>query len=153
MFNDPLGYFITFTIHASWLHGDMRGSYRRKGGFVEPNDDLHNVKTAISKDIVSCLTTEQREIIQNAIEEICQRKNWQLHEMNVRTNHIHIVITAPGIPPEKVMVGVKARTTFRMRKAGFWAADQKLWTEHGSTVYLFTEHNFLRACEYVRDCQ
>ena len=40
-----------------------------------------------------------------------------------------------------------------MRKAGLMTAEQKLWMEHGSTVYLFTEKNFLRACEYVCDCQ
>ena len=153
LYSEPLAYFITFTIHGSWLHGDERGAYQRGGVFIEPNQILKAKKNAIAKDTLLRLSQEQREMIGFAIDELCARKNWQVHEKNIRTNHVHIVVTALGIKPEKVMAEIKARTTFRLRKAGLLRAEQKLWTEHGSTIYLFTDQEFLQACEYVRDCQ
>ena len=153
MYSSPLAYFITFTLHGSWLHGDERGSYRRGGKYIAPDQELYQQKRSITNQAMTFISNEQREVIENAIIEICRLKQWHLHEVNVRTNHVHLVVTAKEMIPERVMADLKARATFRMRKAGFLTTDQKLWTEHGSTVYLFTENNFLRACEYVRDCQ
>ncbi len=153
MYNKPLGYFLTFTIHGSWLHGDERGSFLRGGKYIADDWDLYRQKIMSLKDDLHLLSNEHREVIENAIREICRKRQWQIHELNVRTNHVHVVVAVNDVKPEKIMADMKARATFRMRKAGYLAADQKLWSEHGSTVYLFTENNFSLASEYVRDCQ
>ncbi|MDR3108699.1 MAG: transposase [Planctomycetaceae bacterium] len=188
MYNDPLAYFITFTVRGSWLHGDERGSYKKGGEFIPPAPNWVRMETDKLKVPPFLLSMIQRQVVAKAIEETCQFRNWQLLEQNVRTNHVHIVVTVPKVPPslpvgaavtalkiktkarsgsdgiiisgsggiikpEKVMSALKANATRCLREAGLFPADQKLWTEHGSTIYLFTEKALDAARRYVRDGQ
>jgi len=81
------------------------------------------------------------------------KRQWHLHEVNVRTNHIHLVVTAADIKPERVMSDMKAKATRVLRKMKAITEDQKPWTEHGSTIYLFTQEELDNARLYVRDGQ
>lgn len=74
-----------------------------------------------------------------------------VHEKSVLSNHVHVVITAPDISPEDVMKLIKAKATMRLRKAGFVGFEEKIWTQHGSTKYLFDENALQTVCEYVRN--
>ena len=47
----------------------------------------------------------------------------------------------------------KAWATRRLREQKLALPTARIWEEHGSTRYLFTEEEFQRACHYVRDCQ
>jgi REP element-mobilizing transposase RayT len=153
MYNTPLGYFITFTVRNSWLHGDERGSYRRGGEFIPPSPDWIRMDLSNVKEPPLLLSPEQRSVVAAAIEEICEFRGWMLYEQNVRTNHVHIVVAAKDVKPEKVMKDIKARATLRLREAGLLQKDLKPWTEHGSTLYLFTEQALTGACQYVREGQ
>jgi len=69
--------------------------------------------------------------------------------LNVRTNHVHVVVTA-DIVPEEVLRQLKAWC------ARFLNADsgrRTWWTEHGSTRWLNTQETFKRAIEYVSSYQ
>ena len=96
---------------------------------------------------------EQRKTIEAGLRELCTRRNWFLHEINIRTNHVHIVLTAKDIQPERVMSDLKAKATRVLRQAKLLEDERKPWTEHGSTVYLFTQEAFGGACHYVREGQ
>jgi REP element-mobilizing transposase RayT len=153
MYSEPLGYFITFTVHGTWLHGDQRGSFQNNGRFIPPDQKLFQTNQEKLKYPAVLLSTEQREIVANTFQEECHFRQWILHVQNVRTNHVHLVITAKETKPEKVMSSLKARATRILREAGLWKPDRKLWTEHGSTIYLFNEDSFHGACHYVSECQ
>jgi REP element-mobilizing transposase RayT len=99
------------------------------------------------------LSPEQRPIVEQTLRDLCCKRQWTLHEVNVRSNHIHIVVTAVETKPEKVMSDLKAKATWMLRKMKIIAQDQKPWMEHGSTRYLFSQEEFEYACNYVRDCQ
>jgi REP element-mobilizing transposase RayT len=148
MYNTPIAYFLTFTVRGSWRHGDSRGSWKRNGQFVAPDSD---VKAEPNKNPPHYFSEEECYIIENAMEEVCTERQWILHEKSVLYNHVHAVVTAPDTLPENVMRLLKAKATMRLRKAGFVGAEEKIWTQHGSTKYLFDEESFQTVCEYVRE--
>ncbi len=153
MYNKPLAYFITFTTRGSWLHGDARGSYTKAPRFVPPNKNWVQLESESLADPPLLFTSEQRTAVDQAIREQCAKRGWKLHTVNVRTNHVHLVVAAADVGPERVMEDVKAKATRVLRKKGMISAERKPWTEHGSTIYLFTQACFDNACHYVRDCQ
>ena len=146
MYNTPIAYFLTFTVRGSWRHGDSRGSWKRHGQFVTPNSPVH---TAPNNNPPHYFSKEECRIIENALEEVCAERQWILHEKSVLSNHVHIVVTASDISPENVMKFLKAKATMRLRKAGFVGEEEKIWTQHGSTKYVFDEKAFQTICEYV----
>ena len=150
MYNTPVAYFLTFTVRGSWRHGDSRGSWKRNGQFVAPDS---NIDAIPNKNPPHYFSKEECRIIKNAMNEVCAERQWVLHEQSVVSNHVHAVVTAPDILPETVMKLLKAKATMRLRKSGVVGSDEKIWTQHGSTKYLFDDEAFQTVCEYVRNQQ
>jgi REP element-mobilizing transposase RayT len=96
--------------------------------------------------------TRQRSVIERTIHEVCQHRQWKLHAVHVRTNHVHLVASAPTAP-ERVMNDLKSYATRRMVEAGLFPADTRAWTRHGSTRYLWDMDSVRKACEYVNERQ
>jgi len=148
MYNTPIAYFLTFTVRGSWRHGDVRGSWKRNAQFVAPDS---NVIVIPNNNPPHYLREEECRIVENALAEVCAERQWVLHEKSVLNNHVHVVVTAPDITPENVMKLLKAKATMRLRKAGFVGTEEKIWTRHGSTKYIFDEKGLHTTCEYVRN--
>ncbi|HPF38134.1 MAG TPA: transposase [Phycisphaerae bacterium] len=98
------------------------------------------------------LDDRSRFIVRKTILDACSYRKWLLHEINVRSNHVHIVVSADAAP-ERVMNDFKAYATRRLREADAVPPDCRLWSRHGSTRYLWDERAVARACAYVRDGQ
>jgi REP element-mobilizing transposase RayT len=79
-------------------------------------------------------------------------RDWQLYAVNARTNHVHVVISAPD-RPEFVMTAVKANATRLMRERRLVDTGVRMWTRHGSTRYLWNEASLERAIGYVMEGQ
>lgn len=71
---------------------------------------------------------------------------------NVRTNHVHVVASAPETP-ERVMNTLKSWSTRRMVEAGVLPPGTKAWVRHGSTRYLWKPDQLEAACHYVCEGQ
>jgi REP element-mobilizing transposase RayT len=84
--------------------------------------------------------------------DVCNYRGWRLEALNIRTNHVHVVVSAP-VAPELVMTTLKAWATRRCREVGSIAPEQRLWTRHGSTRYLWTDQAIDQAAEYVAERQ
>ena len=103
MWNDtdlPLGYLITFRCYGTWLHGDDRGSIDRlhnryKAPYLPRSDRRRELNTGTLKSDLDTLNAKQRQSVDSAIREVCAHRKWFLHALNVRTNHVHIVVS-PG---------------------------------------------------------
>jgi len=149
-----LAFLITFRCYGTWLHGDERGAvdrreyhtYGRPG--MPPNRKLLNHEKTALKHSAILLNHAQREIVEVAIREVCMHRHYYLHAINVRTNHVHSVVTAPR-RPEHVMESFKAYATRKLREADLLGRDVKPWARHGSTPYLWTEEQIQRAIDYV----
>jgi REP element-mobilizing transposase RayT len=149
----PLAYFITFTCYGTWLHGDERGSvddeHHTPGTPLLPPDPQRRARerNALVEPPYQ-LDAPRRLVALDALCEIARRKGWTLHAAHVRSNHVHIVVTAEG-PPERVMNDFKTAASRRLNKAFPAERDRTRWTRHGSTRYLWTEDAVAEKVQYV----
>jgi REP element-mobilizing transposase RayT len=89
-----------------------------------------------------------RTSVTTAIREHCSYREWNLGEMSVRTEHVHLVVSAPAAP-ERVMNALKSHATRRLHNEGLLPNDIKAWSRHGSTKYLWDERAVEDASTYV----
>lgn len=155
----PLAYLITWTTYGTWLHGDDRGSADRLAPrdpglpYLAPDRARARFEREELKSDPVIFSREARRLVDRVIREHCAFRGWTIHALNVRTNHVHLVVTAP-VPPEKIMGECKAWASRRMRETSLLDASKpKLWTRHGSTRYLNDEASVDGAIRYVRDGQ
>lgn len=98
------------------------------------------------------LTREQRTVVLKTIDRVCAHFDWELNTVNVRTNHVHVVVSALE-SPERVMNVLKSWTTRWLVAAKLVERGTKMWTRHGCTRYLWNDRDVLAACRYVCDGQ
>jgi len=155
--NIPLAYFITFTTYGTWLHGRDPGSV----------DELHNQfdtpflqaasnREAKNRERMSqppyLLDDQRRSIVRDAIVAECQFRDWSLLALHVRSNHVHMVVSAVA-DPETIMRMAKSHASRCLNRAGFESADRKRWTTHGSTRYIWNEKELEDRIIYTLDGQ
>jgi REP element-mobilizing transposase RayT len=150
----PLAYLITFRCYGTWIHGDERGSVDRGRYHVYGTPDMpanrklcEDEQTELKRPAI-VLNRAQRVVVERAIREVCQHREYVLLAVNARTNHVHSVVTAAS-KPEHVMNSFKAYATRQLREAGLLGKDIKPWARHGSTPYSWTEEQVQRAIDYV----
>ncbi len=154
---DPVAYFLTFRTYGTWLHGDLRGSTSRKkdqtgSKKVAPDPLLMQIEFSKLKQKPVTFTYIQRKLVDTTIRDVSDYNNWVLHALNVRTQHVHVVITAQK-PPEQVENSLKSWCTRRMRENGLWDSEYSPWSRHGSSRYICDEAGLQRVCRYVTDGQ
>jgi REP element-mobilizing transposase RayT len=71
-----------------------------------------------------------------------------LRAINVRTNHVHTVVSA-ACKPESILNSFQSYSTRRLRAAGLFPVTAKPWARHGSTRYLWKPRHVEVAIEYV----
>jgi REP element-mobilizing transposase RayT len=155
----PIAYFITFRCYGTWLHGDARGSADRRAGRnvyrtprVEPHLGWERADLASLNHSPVRLGAARRAVVDEAIRSVCRHRSYFLHAINVRTNHVHTVVSAPG-KPEPILSAFKAYATAALREAGLLPRNIRPWTRHGSTRYLWTPGALEMAIDYVLDGQ
>ena len=157
MWNDtdlPLAHLITFRCYGTWLHGDDRGSTDRfhkryRSPHIPANEKWkqHN-KRSLKSEAVS-LDAEQRQSVEKAIRETCIFRQWHLHALNVRTNHVHVVVSIGTTKASRVLNAFKANATRQIREDGNWISAHSPWADKGSERYLWNERSVGLAIEYV----
>jgi REP element-mobilizing transposase RayT len=150
----PLAVFFTFRTYGTWLHGDARGSVDRHNNvYATPRIPAqgrwkqHNEST-MSRDSV-VLKASQRRAVETAIRETCSKRRWHLVAINVRTNHVHCVITIGSYDPGRALGAIKANATRQMKEDGCWVDDVTPWAEKGSCRRLWNERSVSEASDYV----
>ena len=154
--SDTPTYLNTWTTYGTWLPGDARGSFvedRLDGrGISGPKPKLEKAAREAMQGAPVVLGDTARAVVDRAIRQHAAFRMWDLAALNVRTNHVHLVVTAAR-DPARVMAEFKARATRALREAGLVADDARVWTKHGSTRHLHTEHSKARALLYVMEGQ
>jgi hypothetical protein len=75
--------------------------------------------------------------------------------VNARTQHVHVVVTAPGRNPEDVMDQFKAWCTRKLkeyersRRPARETMRQNWWTQRGSKLWLNTAQSLEEKIHYV----
>ena len=150
----PLAVLITFRTYGTWLHGDERGSidrynnrYRDPRHSANPVMKDQHAKRLKSKPVK--LNGRQRATIRAAIKGVCKHRNWRLIAINIRTNHIHLVVAINAAKPESAVRDFKAYSTRALRGRQLWTESHSPWSEGGSCRYLWKETSVEAACQYV----
>lgn len=153
--NDAPTYFITWTTYGTWLPGDARGWRKIKKGTQTPRPKLEAwTRRQLSETHVT-LTEAQR----RSVEAVCRKhaglRNWILHAINARSNHVHLVTTADQ-EPEIVRDQFKAYATRALRSASVGSTQKKqkkIWTRGGDVEFVDGEENLERVIQYVTEAQ
>ena len=154
----PLAFLITFRCYGTWLPGDERGSVDRRHynhfglAKIRPDNEKLERKSAQLKSEPFVIGASEREIVEIAITEVCGVRGYGLFALNVRTNHVHLVVGNAGAP-ERMMDSFKAYATRALRSAKLIELDRKPWSRHGSTRYLWAEYQIATAVDYVLNGQ
>jgi REP element-mobilizing transposase RayT len=150
----PLAYFISFRCYGTWLHGDRRESVDRRSHnkFGSPKIpdrlNLRKVERSNLRSAPFCMNQKMHSVVRSAIKEVCAFRGYRLFAQNVRSNHAHSVV-AGAAAPEKIMSSFKSYSTRKLRGTLLVANDQKIWSRHGSTIYLWRESQLDAAIDYV----
>jgi REP element-mobilizing transposase RayT len=157
MWNDtdiPLAYLITFRCYGTWLHGDERTSIDRfhhqyGAARIPPNATWQRYNELQLKTEPVILDANRRRSVEDAIRDVCKFRGWSLHAVNVRTNHVHAVVTIGPAKPERALNDFKSYSTRRMRENGCWHSDYRAWVDKGSKRHLWNERSVALAVDYV----
>jgi len=160
MWNDtdtPLAYFISFRCYGTWLHGDKRGSIDRfhnayRSPYIAPNEKWRQDNEQRLKAQPLILNAQARKSVQTAIRETCDIRQWLLQAINVRTNHIHTVVSA-NRKADIVLNAFKANATRQLRQDAVWTHAFSPWADGGSRRRLLNEQSVAKAIDYVLNGQ
>ena len=95
------------------------------------------------------LDAQRRNAVEKAIRETCQKRNWGLFAVNVRSNHVHVVVETGDRNPNRALTAFKANATREMRENSCWSFEHSPWAEKGSKRWLWNEKSVEIAVDYV----
>jgi REP element-mobilizing transposase RayT len=143
---------LTWDTYGTWLPGDTRGWVEYHKGWQLP-DPVREAEAAARMTEDACrLTPEQRAAVEEQIAETCRHRGWHLHAVHCRSNHVHVVVSAPGVAPKKVRKDLKAWAT-RCLKEQFDPYRENWWAERGSIRYVYDEAGLDEVIDYVLERQ
>ena len=98
------------------------------------------------------LDEPRRKVVVEAIQEVCQHRDWNLVALHARSTHVHAVVEA-RVDPERILVDFTRYASRRLTRMGFDARGRKRWARHGSTRWLKNPEQVSAAVRYVVDEQ
>jgi hypothetical protein len=134
----PIAYFITWTTYGTWLPGDARGWRKWQRGQQQPRPLLEAWCRDRMKGSPVTLNPPQRDKVELAISEHAQFRGWVLHAVSVRSNHVHVAVTASHAP-ERVRDQLKARATRVLREGPEAIQQDRVWTRGGDAEFIDDE--------------
>jgi len=150
---DPLAFFITWTTYGQWLPGDERGWIRSGHGWQPPNPKTHESAESRLTESICWLVRQQRDIVEQTITDHCRIRNWDLHRVSCRSNHVHVIVSADR-DPEAIRDQFKAWCTRKLKEQERLRGHgpkirEKWWTEKGSIRFVGDSISLEAAIEYV----
>lgn len=153
-YNDfPLAYLITLRCYGTWLHGE-KSAVDRHGynSFGAPRRALNlKLKDKMLGEMQQkpfVLTENNRSVVEKAVVEVCEYRNYDLKAVNIRSNHAHIVVSAQ-IKPELIINAFKSFATRKLRERYLIDRETKVWARGASRRYLWKPRHVTLAVDYV----
>ena len=153
MNDEPIAFFITWTVYGTFLQGDSRWWRKRDSGEQPPQPLLERWHRDRLNHDVLLLSHEHRKVVAAEVTYHCQRRGWKLWGVNARTNHVHVVVTAAGYTGDKVRDQLKANCTRGIREIDRQFVDRPVWTTKGDVEFVKTENDLEKVIEYVAEAQ
>jgi REP element-mobilizing transposase RayT len=131
----------------------------RLGTVQAPSPERERLARERMVESAVVLTKQQRAVVEQTIRDHCRIRHWQLHAVNVRTNHVHVVLSADRDPAE-VMSQLKAWCSRKLSDAAGLKqtiakkAGRRHWfTEGGDMQVIDSEEYLSNAIHYVLESQ
>ena len=151
--DEPVGFFITWTVYGTFLQGDVRWWRKKHAGELPPQPFLEQWHRDRLNHPIILLNDNHRNVVKFEIENHCSRRGWKLWIANPRTNHVHVVVTALGYVGETVRDQLKANCTRGLRDMDHRFLDRSVWTCKGDVQFLKTEEDLEVAIDYAGEAQ
>ena len=149
----PLGLLLTWTVYGTFLPGDSRGWKNRAAGLKIAQPVLETWhRDRLNHDVV-LLDDPMRDEVESALREICEFRSWTLWAVSARSNHVHVVVSAPEYKPTLVRDQLKGKATRELRRMSSTWVDRPVWTEKGDIEFLDSESEIQECVLYVNEAQ
>jgi hypothetical protein len=123
----PLGYLITIRAYGTWLHGRQGSVDRFHNTYGTPrlpaNEKRREYNMRLLAQSPVTLRTNARRAVELGIRETCDIRKWTLWAINVRTNHVHTVVSA-NCRPKRIAIAFKSNRNAKNAR-GWHLADWK----------------------------
>ena len=151
--DDPIAFFITAATYGTWLPGDQRGWVEYRQGWQLPSPVRELEAAAKMSEVAKILSPHRRQIVERQIHETCEYRKWICHAVNCRTNHMHAVVGAFGVPPKKIRADVKAWCTRRLKEDALPEKTENWWAERGSIRWVYDDEGLDQVVRYTLEGQ
>ena len=141
---------VVITPYGSRLQGAERGSHRHGTGPVMPSKGLEDYHRQIMTDGEVVFSSPFiREIVHNSIIKTCAEKRWLVSALNVRTNHVHILISPFANEGPSYVVGVLKSGVVEALSEFPEFRGRKIWAEKSSVNWIGSARYFQYAYRYI----
>jgi len=151
--DEPLAFFITWTVYGTFLQGDSRWWNARRKGSQSPQPLLEQWHRDRLKHDVLLLTDDHRSVVAGEIRRLSDYRGWNLWVANPRSNHVHVVVSAAEYSGKKVRDQMKANCTRVLRESFSEFVDRPVWTAGGDWKCLNSEGDLDTAIIYAGEAQ
>ncbi len=151
--DEPIAFFITWTVYGTFLQGDVRGWRRRRHGNQIPQPKLATWRRERLKHPIQLLDETQQLVVENEIDRLAVFRGWHIWTKNARTNHVHVVVAARGYAGNKVRDQLKANCTRVLRDDCPKFIDRPVWTVGGDWQCINDEDELDQVVFYVSEAQ
>ncbi|HEV3145000.1 MAG TPA: hypothetical protein VGZ47_14005 [Gemmataceae bacterium] len=155
-----IAFFSTWTTYGTWLPGDERGWFETGSGFQAADLQRRFQAALLMSEDALTLDQVQRRLVEKTIADHCAIRKWILHAVNCRSNHVHVVVTAPNREIEIPREQFKAWCTRNLKELELQRRTDRSvsirehwWTERGWDIYIDDEEHLLQANSYVLEGQ
>jgi REP element-mobilizing transposase RayT len=150
-----LAYFITFSTYGARLPGDGRGyADRRRNVYGTPIPEASRSRARAAQQDCNArlfvMNEGARQVVASAVREVCDRREWQLLALHVRSNHVHAVVSS-NAAVSLILHDLKSYATRALRAYDY--REGQRWARHGSTRFLFTQEDVDGVVRYVVEAQ
>jgi REP element-mobilizing transposase RayT len=145
-------YFITWTTYGTWLPGDSRGWKKTGHGEQPPQPRLEEwCRQRLNADPVILSPIQRKKVDQSCRDHVVYR-GWKLHAINVRSNHVHVLVMA-DISRFRVRDQLKAYATRPLRKHPERITSPKIWSRGGDCRIIDDEDGLKQVIDYINNRQ
>lgn len=148
----PHALFLTWTTYGTWLPGDPRGWRKWKWGDRQPQPLLEAWCGQRLTNPPICLLPDQRLAVEAAIRAHASIRHWELHALSVRSNHVHVSVSAREIPT-KVRNEFKAFGTRALRASPFFLKQERIWPRGGDIEDLDNDYELEQVVRYINEAR
>ncbi len=167
-----LAYHFVFSTYGFWLPNDPRGSGSTYVGLknlyvqygpatrvtcdrsVARRDHDRAARLAAKRLLPRApvrLTGLMAREVARGVAEYAMSSGVLIYACSVLPTHVHLVTSTGRLPAEKLLVQFKGAATHRLRCAGMWAGEEKVWSRGGRHRFIDSVAYLRRAIAYVRD--